>query len=665
MRGFHPSRTWTRCPSLATLGATRAMIPNLTIPKRQAYAIFVMVLLLTALTATVTSPAQAAVPLLDIAYKSGANIWIQRADGTKTQLTSNVSATRDEYVPEVSPDGLQIAFAEHGAIWIMSIGGSNPHQVSSLGSTPAPNTTVVDSLPRWAPDGTRISFERSVESFDATGTPISAISDIVLLNVFSGFETTITNSHHNASGPAAWSPDSNRLAYWKTDTAGLSIIGANGSGEHPLSQQTPRYPSDPAWSPDGRTIYFDTDDPNVIGIQYFTSPERFATTLNVTSTKLTTDVSDFEPHLTPDGKAVGFRRGGTIMTANLADGTLSQQPPTGVTGFSFIPTPQNPPTASATYVALGDSYSAGEGNAPFQPDSDNPSTFDACHRSDAAYGPLLDKDLKLGSILFKACSGAVTNDFFAPNHDNPNGEPDQTSWLSDQTKTVTLTVGGNDLAFPNVLDHCITGYRPDDTPFINTSFFDGTGCRKNTKGQQDIDDRLQVLAGKKSGVLLAGPPIHSELSVLERIHQQAKNAHIYIAGYPQLFGSNPKYYDGFKGHGSGHRCLVGSTQADTFFGHLFYGTVLFYVDFQDAKWMNDQANALNTVIQGAADQAKAEGIQVTYVEPQFDKHTLCDALPSWLYELLPEGNSLNPGSFHPTIAGQRLGYEAAFKTAMS
>jgi hypothetical protein len=61
-----------------------------------------------------------------------------------------------------------------------------------------------------------------------------------------------------------------------------------------------------------------------------------------------------------------------------------------------------------------------------RPDSDNPATFDSCHRSEKSYAWLLHQDPQLnetlGDIRFKACSGAVTEDILGQNHNNPNGE---------------------------------------------------------------------------------------------------------------------------------------------------------------------------------------------------------------------------------------------------
>lgn len=311
--------------------------------------------------------------------------------------------------------------------------------------------------------------------------------------------------------------------------------------------------------------------------------------------------------------------------------------------------------SSASYVALGDSFSSGEGNGPYQPDSNNAQTFDTCHRSDDAYGPLLSTARNLSQMIFKACSGAVTNDLFAVNHDNIN-EPDQTTWLTDQTKMVTLTIGGNDLDFPKVMEHCVSVGVADPWPYIN-----GFGCSNDKNLRTNMATRMNALAGKADAdALFVRKPIHSELSVIERIHAKANNAKIYIAGYPLFFGPSSTDYVRDKQAPSGQACVV---------GHIDVPFLLLKVDRLDALWMDIQVNKINAVIQQAVLDAKAKGIDVTYVKPAFGGHGLCDLKASYLNGViyngvLFHGGSVDPGSFHPTALGQQDGYFSAFNKAV-
>ena len=115
------------------------------------------------------------------------------------------------------------------------------------------------------------------------------------------------------------------------------------------------------------------------------------------------------------------------------------------------------------YVAIGDSYSAGEGNPPFLNGTDV-KKGDQCHRSNAAYGPLTKKALGISDsdFTFAACSGAIipdlTNSF--KNATTQYNEGAQLNAIapsnSPSTTTrglVTLSIGGNDAKFSTVLGH--------------------------------------------------------------------------------------------------------------------------------------------------------------------------------------------------------------------
>ena len=78
--------------------------------------------------------------------------------------------------------------------------------------------------------------------------------------------------------------------------------------------------------------------------------------------------------------------------------------------------PQGPgfaePTNKLEYVAMGDSFSSGEGVTPFITGTDkNAPDENRCHRSEDAYPLLLeeDEDLNLNLTAFVACSGATTS----------------------------------------------------------------------------------------------------------------------------------------------------------------------------------------------------------------------------------------------------------------
>jgi len=63
--------------------------------------------------------------------------------------------------------------------------------------------------------------------------------------------------------------------------------------------------------------------------------------------------------------------------------------------------------AGPAYVALGDSYSSGNGAGSYISDGTD------CHRSNNAYAPLYAGQHSPSSFTFAACSGATTTDVIA------------------------------------------------------------------------------------------------------------------------------------------------------------------------------------------------------------------------------------------------------------
>ncbi len=136
------------------------------------------------------------------------------------------------------------------------------------------------------------------------------------------------------------------------------------------------------------------------------------------------------------GSVVAIAITGLLITLGLTPATLR----------AVAATAAAPPIQ---YVALGDSYSAGEGLAPYQAGTDTDQ--DTCNRStDQAYPSLVAKFLKLKSFSFHACSGAhlsaLTSSF--------KTEPPQLGWLSSSTNLVTLSLGGNDLNWSQTVAEC-------------------------------------------------------------------------------------------------------------------------------------------------------------------------------------------------------------------
>jgi lysophospholipase L1-like esterase len=105
-------------------------------------------------------------------------------------------------------------------------------------------------------------------------------------------------------------------------------------------------------------------------------------------------------------------------------------------------------------VSLGDSYSSGVGTRVYYNDGSN------CSRSPDAYAPQIASQRGY-ALSFQACSGAKTTDV------NTN----QLGPLNGTTNLVTITIGGNDAGFSNVIVDCAAWYFPCDSAIDNANSF--------------------------------------------------------------------------------------------------------------------------------------------------------------------------------------------------
>ncbi|MFD9737103.1 SGNH/GDSL hydrolase family protein [Umezawaea sp. NPDC059074] len=97
-----------------------------------------------------------------------------------------------------------------------------------------------------------------------------------------------------------------------------------------------------------------------------------------------------------------------------------------------------PAPVASDYVALGDSYAAGVGTG---------GTGAGCGRSPYSYPDMYRDAHGYTSFQFPACAGATI----------PEVLDRQVSVLSTETGLVTITVGGNDVGFTDVMTTCSVG----------------------------------------------------------------------------------------------------------------------------------------------------------------------------------------------------------------
>ncbi|MEU9092054.1 SGNH/GDSL hydrolase family protein [Streptomyces sp. NPDC087901] len=142
------------------------------------------------------------------------------------------------------------------------------------------------------------------------------------------------------------------------------------------------------------------------------------------------------------------------------------------------------------YVALGDSYSSGVGSGSYIGSSGD------CKRSTLAYPSLWAAANAPASFAFTACSGARTGDVTAS----------QLGPLTSSTDLVSISIGGNDAGFADVMTTCVLQSEATCLSRIATarSYVDST------------------LPGKLN-------------SVYDAISAKAPSAHVVVLGYPRFY----------------------------------------------------------------------------------------------------------------------------------
>lgn len=169
-------------------------------------------------------------------------------------------------------------------------------------------------------------------------------------------------------------------------------------------------------------------------------------------------------------------------------------------GYDGTTVPNESP--GKNYVAMGDSFSSGEGNLPFESGTDR-SGVDECHRSSQAYPRLLQADvsLDLGPTAFVACSNATVDDVIYGESGAGNwAEGPQIDSLSANTKVVTITIGGNDIKFADFAAACV--YNSCST--ISDEYSESYSILTDSNRTDYLPNKLDSLFGEMATNLTAG-----------------------------------------------------------------------------------------------------------------------------------------------------------------
>ncbi len=233
-------------------------------------------------------------------------------------------------------------------------------------------------------------------------------------------------------------------------------------------------------------------------------------------------------------------------------------------------------TVELQSVILGDSYSSGEGAGEYG-DTDRPGA-NMCHRSEAAWSGLEPGGEQEAAVRpeivrlpSRACSGAIIADLQEPSHDGWENEGEQLIGIV-EGDLVTITIGGNDVAFVPIVKAC--RYQSD--------------CQDDDDLQSLFDDALLDLA---SGRLL---------DAYCSIRGAAPGSTVVVFGYPRIFSD--------------------------------LATPCFFYSLDERLWLRGLANQLNDLLQAAAGDA---GVRFVTVVDEFEPHLACGPLgeENWIHFL--------------------------------
>jgi lysophospholipase L1-like esterase len=258
------------------------------------------------------------------------------------------------------------------------------------------------------------------------------------------------------------------------------------------------------------------------------------------------------------------------------------------------------------YIALGDSYTAGDGiPAPLGGPA-------GCERSSHSYPLLVARHLRLKASQYRdvSCSSAKVASLTAGQSAGGSVNPPQLRALSASTTLVTVGIGGNDLGFTAILTRCVeldvldvlfarVFNHPDDSAPCRASYTSG--------GTDQIGRKISAASAELA-------------AALRRIHDLAPRARVLVVGYPDLLPASG---------GSTCALVLGITAADV-------------------AYLNGAELQLNRMLRGQA-AAAGDGYVDTYT-PSIGHDACTASAVRWIEPLIPDAPA---APMHPNAAGQQ------------
>jgi WD40 repeat protein len=212
-------------------------------------------------------------------------VYTMNADGSDQVRLTNNGVIDD--LPAWSPDGTKLTFVSrrdgNAEIYTMNADGSAPTRIT--------NNPAHDEDPAWSPDGTRIAFQSIRDG----------IEEIYVMNADGTNQTRLTNNSVADYAPA-WSPNGSRIAF-VTERDGypeIYTMNVDGTGETRLTNNFV-LDEQPNWSPDGTKIAFTSERDGNYEVYVMNADGTAPTRLTNQSGR------DEDPVWSPDGTKIAFQ----------------------------------------------------------------------------------------------------------------------------------------------------------------------------------------------------------------------------------------------------------------------------------------------------------------------------------------------------------------------
>ncbi len=235
-----------------------------------------------------------------------------RAVGGQAAINLTKDSAADDSQAAFSPDGERIAFRSErdgGGLFVMGRTGESVRRLTTEGFNPS-----------WSPDGMSIVY--AGESVTVSPSVRWAGSQLWVVATATGERRQLTST--DAVQPS-WSPHGQRIAYWGLPDRGtqrdLWTIAPEG-GQPVRVTNDPAIDWSPAWSPNGRYLYFSSDRSGGFNLWRVAIDEASGRTAG-------------EPEAVPiPGAGIGHL---SVSADGTSIATVSMTAPTNVEGLVFDP----------------------------------------------------------------------------------------------------------------------------------------------------------------------------------------------------------------------------------------------------------------------------------------------------------------------------------------